>query len=58
MVNTKVLASLSAGLRVVLCFGETLEDREANKTMEVVAHQLKVALTGVAAPQLNNIVFA
>ena len=58
LVNTKVLASLSAGLRVVLCFGETLQDREANKTMEVVAHQLKVALTGVAAPQLNNIVFA
>jgi len=58
LVNTKVLASLRAGLKVVLCFGETLEDREANKTMEVVAHQLKVALTGVAAPQLNNIVLA
>ena len=58
LVNAKVLASLKAGLKVVLCFGETLEDREANKTMEVVANQLKVALTDVAASHLGNIVFA
>merc|ERR1712187_344738 len=58
LVNAKVLAALKAGLKVVLCFGETLEDREANKTMEVVPNQLKVALTGVAATHLDNIVFA
>ena len=58
LVNAKVLSSLKAGLKVVLCFGETLAQREANKTIEVVEQQLKVALEGVAVSDLGKIVFA
>jgi len=58
LVNAKVLASLKAGLKVVLCFGEKLETRKANKTMEVVLRQLEGALKDVPVSELPKIVFA
>ncbi|PSK44233.1 triose-phosphate isomerase [Elsinoe australis] len=39
-VASKTKASLDGGLGVVLCCGESLEQREANKTIEVVTNQL------------------
>merc|ERR1711939_361132 len=39
-VGKKTAAALKEGLSVIACCGETLEQREANKTMEVVKHQL------------------
>jgi len=58
LANAKVLAALKAGLKVVLCFGEKIETRKANKTMEVVLRSLDVGLNGVDPSQLKNIVFA
>lgn len=43
-VNQKALKSVGAGLVPVLCVGETLEEREAGRTLEVVGEQL---MTGV-----------
>ncbi len=43
-VNTKALSCLKSGLVPVLCVGETLDERDAGKTLEVVKEQL---LTGV-----------
>jgi len=40
-VASKTKAALDAGLSVILCCGESLEQREANKTVEVVTTQLK-----------------
>lgn len=40
----KVAAALAAGLHPVLCVGETLEQREAGKTLAVVTRQLEAAL--------------
>jgi hypothetical protein len=40
-VASKTKAALDAGLGVILCCGESLEQREANKTIEVVTTQLK-----------------
>lgn len=40
-VASKTKTALDAGLRVILCIGETLEQRESNKTIEVVESQLK-----------------
>ncbi|MCJ1430281.1 triosephosphate isomerase [Sticta canariensis] len=37
----KTKTALDTGLRVILCIGETLEQRESNKTIEVVESQLK-----------------
>lgn len=39
-VREKVAASLAAGLRPIACVGETLEEREAGKTLEVVNRQV------------------
>ena len=40
-VGDKVAYALSQGLKVIACVGETLEQREAGSTMEVVAAQTK-----------------
>ena len=40
-VGDKVAYALSKGLKVIACVGETLEQREAGTTMEVVAAQTK-----------------
>lgn len=44
MVATKTRAALDAGLKVILCIGETLEQREAEKTAEVCEEQLKAVV--------------
>ncbi|MBM3314935.1 triose-phosphate isomerase [candidate division WOR-3 bacterium] len=51
--NHKVRAALAAGLRPVLCCGETLEQREAGQTFDVLAAQLGGGLAGLSpAPGL------
>lgn len=39
-IREKIQAGLGAGLRVIACVGETLDEREANRTLEVVFRQL------------------
>src|SRR6267143_520038 len=39
-VNRKLKAALEAGLHPIVCVGETLQEREANRTWEVVSRQL------------------
>jgi triosephosphate isomerase (TIM) len=46
-VAKKVPAAAGAGLQPILCVGETLEERQANKTESVVSRQLKTALKGL-----------
>ena len=48
-VNRKIAATVKAGLLPIICVGETLQEREANKTLEVVTTQVKGALAGFAA---------
>ena len=57
-VNQRVRAALDAGLKVILCVGEVLEQREQGITEEVVALQTKVALGGVSEEELSRIVIA
>lgn len=57
-VQKRVRAALDAGLTVILCVGETLEQREADIIEETIAIQLKVALAGVSADELSRIVIA
>ncbi len=45
-VRAKLLAALGAGLTPVVCVGETLEEREAGRTEEVVDRQIRVAFGG------------
>lgn len=45
VIGAKVLAAQNAGLHVILCVGETLEEREADATWRVVSEQLTGGLT-------------
>jgi triosephosphate isomerase len=45
LVAEKVKAALAAGLRVVVCCGELLSERESGKTLEIVRAQLEPLLT-------------
>ncbi|MDD5953427.1 MAG: triose-phosphate isomerase [Oscillospiraceae bacterium] len=57
-VNKRIRAALDNGLKVILCVGEYLEQREQGITAELVAMQVKIALGGVSAEELKNIIIA
>ena len=57
-VQKRVRAALDNGLKVILCVGELLEEREQNVTMEIVRMQTKIALLGVSEAELENIIIA
>ncbi len=57
-VNKRLTAALRNGLKVILCVGETLEQRENGVTAELTAMQTKIALKGISAEQLKNVVIA
>jgi triosephosphate isomerase len=54
-ISRKVRAALAAGLRVILCVGETLEERQAGRTEAVLASQLDGSLAGVDAAGLAGV---
>ena len=57
-VQKRVRAALDAGMTVILCVGETLEQREQGITNEVVGIQTKIALGGVSREELARIIIA
>ena len=57
-VRDRVRAALNAGLKVILCVGEVLGERELGITDEIVRKQTKVALSGVSEAELANIIIA
>ncbi|BBN02302.1 triosephosphate isomerase (TIM) [Marchantia polymorpha subsp. ruderalis] len=56
MVAEKVAYALSQGMKVILCCGETLEQREKNETTMVVARQIKAVADKIQS--WNNVVIA
>ncbi|MCL2010193.1 MAG: triose-phosphate isomerase, partial [Synergistaceae bacterium] len=57
LIAKKVKAALDAGVVPVFCYGETLEEREGNKTFDVVSRQIK-ALSALSAAELEKIIYA
>lgn len=57
-VNRKVMAALKAGLKPIVCVGETLEEREAGKTLLRVRAQMKGALAGLSGGAVRDIAIA
>ena len=57
-VNQRVKAALEAGLKVILCVGELLEQREQGITDEIVSLQTKIALMDITEDQMANIIIA
>ncbi|MEX1044834.1 MAG: triose-phosphate isomerase [Chthoniobacterales bacterium] len=58
LVNQKVKAAHAASLRPILCVGETLGERDANRHHEVLAKQLKGSLAGLDTDQMLDTVIA
>ncbi len=54
MVNLKIQAALRNSLNPILCIGETLKERQQDKTSEVIVSQLKLAFVGVDKSQVTN----
>jgi len=57
-VSKKARAVLHAGMRAVVCIGETLAERDAGRTLEVCATQLRGSLAGVAVEEIAHVVLA
>lgn len=58
LINKKVKKALAHGLEVILCVGETIEEREAGAVEKVCFEQLEKGLAGVSEAQLSNVVIA
>lgn len=57
-VNRKIKAALQFNLVPVVCIGETLQEREAGKTMVKIKNQLEKALQGVDKEKMGRIIVA
>jgi triosephosphate isomerase len=58
LINKKVKLALKHGFEVILCVGETLEEREAGQAEVVCESQTIWGLSGVSAADLANVVIA
>jgi triosephosphate isomerase len=57
-VNRKVVAALAAGLTPIVCVGETLDEREHNRTLGVLDRQIASGLGGLTGPQVAGLIVA
>lgn len=57
-VNKKIHASIKAGLKPIMCCGETISERKENKTDEVIKQQVETGLKGLSANQAANMIIA
>jgi triosephosphate isomerase len=57
-VNLRTIAAVNAGLKAIVCVGETLEQRELGYTETLLKYQTKMALTNISQEQLENIIIA
>jgi triosephosphate isomerase len=57
-VRKKAAALLAARLKPIVCVGETLAEREANRTLEVVGRQVRAALQGLSPELLAQVTVA
>jgi len=58
IINKKVIKALSTNLLPVLCIGETLEERKADKTLDIVLGQIKAGLQSVKLENSDQIILA
>ena len=57
-VNKKLKAAFTYGLKPIVCVGETLEEREAGKTTDIITKQTELALKGLTEEQVANTIIA
>ena len=57
-VNKKIKAAFANELKPIVCVGETLEERESGKTVDIITNQTKLALEGLTDEQVKNTIIA
>lgn len=57
-VNKRTFSALKAGLKPIICVGETLQERESEKTFSVIDTQIKGGLKGLSEEQMKDCVIA
>ncbi len=57
-VNDKVKVALNSGFVPILCFGETLEERNAGQHFDLVKSQITKAMEGLTSEDIKRIIFA
>ncbi len=58
MVNKRLQGGLASGLLMILCIGETLEERENNSTFDVLERQVRKGLENVSLDHMEKVVIA
>jgi triosephosphate isomerase (TIM) len=58
LINRKLKAVLAEGLHAIFCLGETLEERESERTFDVLSRQLIEGLSDVGAADMARVVIA
>jgi triosephosphate isomerase len=58
LINQKAKKVLAAGMRVIICVGETLEEREKEITDKVITAQIKGVLAGLSESDLERVIIA
>src|SRR5438445_10214317 len=58
ILSRKIHAGLAAGLTVIVCVGETLEQRDQGKALDTVKEQVVGSLSGLTASDLDRIIVA
>ncbi|WP_432823639.1 triose-phosphate isomerase [Trichloromonas sp.] len=57
-INQKSRALIDAGMGVIFCVGETLEERESDQMYDVLTTQVREGLKGISAEEMQNLVVA
>ncbi len=57
-INKKVKKAIASGLTPIVCFGETLDQREKNITAQIVSTQVRGVLEGIPAEQVEKLILA
>jgi len=58
LINSKVQKALNDSLTPIFCFGETLEQREAGKTLDIVLGQIKAGLVNIKIENADQLILA
>jgi triosephosphate isomerase len=58
LINQKLKTALAEGLHPILCVGESLEQRDADKTEEIIANQLQEGLNGLSSTEMKKMTIA
>lgn len=57
-VNRKIRSAVTAGLTAIVCIGETLDEREAGETIQVIERQLTNGLEGISKDMMEKVIIA